>query len=312
MTQTRSGVLAAIACVIAAGMAGAEVPEPPKSPETDPTVAKTETRTAPAAPSAWNSGGFTFKRVKPTDRDGGKMINIQVEPRQEVARALPHILDVPRDVLPKPKKPTHSVKPGSTMDWFWADVSPALGDADFGKLELAMMALDRKGSEAARLTPRPETLDRIVEEFGTEILKATTGTQISPALVVAVIAVESAGRPKVKSHAGAMGLMQLMPATARRFGVTDRGNPSQNIRGGVKYLDFLLNEFRGDAVLALAGYNAGEGAVQRSGGVPNYDETRAYVPKVVAAWRLSRMMCMQPPIRATDGCLFLNLKVAGG
>ena len=87
----------------------------------------------------------------------------------------------------------------------------------------------------------------------------------------------SGGRTNAISSAGASGLMQLMPATAERFGVTDRADPKQNIKGGVAYLDWLLKEFKGDAVLALAGYNAGENAVKKHEGVPPYAETQNYV-----------------------------------
>jgi soluble lytic murein transglycosylase-like protein len=98
--------------------------------------------------------------------------------------------------------------------------------------------------------------------------------------------------------------MQLMPATAERFGVEDAHDPAQNIRGGVAYLSWLLRHFDGDAVLALAGYNAGEGAVQRNDGVPPFAETRDYVPKVLAAWRVARGLCRTPPELPGDGCVF--------
>ncbi|MGA1857374.1 transglycosylase SLT domain-containing protein [Azospirillum sp. 11R-A] len=100
---------------------------------------------------------------------------------------------------------------------------------------------------------------------------------IDPALVVAVIQAESAFRTDAVSPKDAAGLMQLIPDTADRFGVGDVFDPKQNITGGVKYLRWLLAYFQGDVTLALAGYNAGEGAVDRYKGVPPYDETRNYV-----------------------------------
>ena len=117
-------------------------------------------------------------------------------------------------------------------------------------------------------TPRLENLQRVVDRHGVDILSATVGTDVSPALVLAVIAIESAGRIDAVSGAGAVGLMQLIPATAKRFGVTDSLDPKLNIKGGVAYLDWLLDEFGRDPVLALAGYNAGEGAVTKHKGVP--------------------------------------------
>ncbi len=132
----------------------------------------------------------------------------------------------------------------------------------------------------------------------------TIDTGVSPALALSVMAVESSGRTAAVSSAGAQGLMQLIPDTAARFGVTDAFDPAQNIAGGIAYLDWLLEEFDGDVVLALAGYNAGEGAVVRAGGVPDYPETRGYVPKVLATWMLARSLCMTPPELPSDGCVF--------
>ena len=96
----------------------------------------------------------------------------------------------------------------------------------------------------------------------------------------AIIHAESAYRPTAVSRVGAQGLMQLMPATARRFGVSDAFDAGQNIRGGVQYLSWLLKRYHGDLKLAAAGYNAGEGAVDRHGGVPPYSETQRYVQRV--------------------------------
>mgnify|MGYP002752557850 CR=1 FL=1 len=109
---------------------------------------------------------------------------------------------------------------------------------------------------------------------------------IEPHFVHAIISAESAYKPGARSHAGAMGLMQLMPGTARRFGVTDAYNTGQNITGGATYLKWLLNEFGGDMQLAAAGYNAGEGNVKKYGRkIPPFIETRAYVPKVMEYYR---------------------------
>lgn len=96
-------------------------------------------------------------------------------------------------------------------------------------------------------------------------------------LVIAIMRRESAFDPRAVSPKGAMGLMQLMPGTARRFGVRDPFDPVQNVRGACAYLAWLLDRFDGDLALALAAYNAGEAAVERHGGVPPFAETRAYV-----------------------------------
>jgi soluble lytic murein transglycosylase-like protein len=114
---------------------------------------------------------------------------------------------------------------------------------------------------------------------------------LSPALLHAVIRTESAYKANALSHAGACGLMQLMPGTAARFRVRDIWDPAENIRGGSAYLRFLLDLFDGDLRLALAGYNAGEGAVQKyNKQIPPYRETQDYVRKVLqhlAAERLA-------------------------
>lgn len=119
-----------------------------------------------------------------------------------------------------------------------------------------------------------------VKDFADEILAASTANGVDPALVRAVIHAESAFNPNAMSRAGAQGLMQLIPATASRFGVTEPFAPAENIRGGVAYLAWLLKRFDGDIVRATAGYNAGEGAVDRYGGVPPYAETQVYVERV--------------------------------
>jgi hypothetical protein len=107
---------------------------------------------------------------------------------------------------------------------------------------------------------------------------------LDPALVLEVVRAESNFNPRARSHKGALGLMQLIPATARRFGVKDPYDPVQNLLGGMAYLRWLQEHFDGDLRLTLAGYNAGEAAVERHGGVPPYDETRAYVGKILARY----------------------------
>jgi len=116
--------------------------------------------------------------------------------------------------------------------------------------------------------------------FRSEVAAAVREYAVDEALVRAVIHAESAFNPNAVSHKGAQGLMQLMPETASRFGVADPFMADQNIRGGVAYLAWLLKRFDGDQRLVSAAYNAGEGAVERNGGVPPYQETLRYVDRV--------------------------------
>jgi soluble lytic murein transglycosylase-like protein len=119
-----------------------------------------------------------------------------------------------------------------------------------------------------------------LDAYREEIAQAALETGLDPAFMRAVMHAESAFRPNVVSHKGAQGLMQLMPATAERFGVQDAFDPVQNIAGGARYLAWLLQRFDGDTRLAAAGYNAGEGSVDRHGGVPPFEETQRFVERV--------------------------------
>ncbi len=118
-------------------------------------------------------------------------------------------------------------------------------------------------------------------EYADYIHVAAKRHDLDPALLTAVMEVESAFNPKAVSPKGARGLLQLMPATARRFGVEDSFDPQQNVDGGARYLSWLLDRFEGRTELALAGYNAGEGAVDKHDGIPPYPETRQYVTLVL-------------------------------
>ena len=121
-----------------------------------------------------------------------------------------------------------------------------------------------------------------IRRFSSIIDVAARSHGVEAALVQAVITAESGFNPNAISRAGASGLMQLMPDTARRYGVRNIFDPVENIHGGVRYLRDLLAMFKGDMRLALAGYNAGENAVIRAGNnIPPYAETQNYVPKVI-------------------------------
>lgn len=116
--------------------------------------------------------------------------------------------------------------------------------------------------------------------YATEIATAAAEHGIDAALVRALIHAESAFNPMARSHKGAQGLMQLMPATAGMYGVSNAYDAAQNIEAGVKHLAGLLDRYDGDIKLAAAAYNAGEGAVKKYGGIPPYAETRVYVDRV--------------------------------
>ncbi len=124
------------------------------------------------------------------------------------------------------------------------------------------------------------TLRLNTSAYQAEISAAAKDYGVDEAIVRAIIHAESAFNPTALSRVGAQGLMQLMPATARRFGVGNAFDAGQNIRGGVQYLAFLLKRFNGNLALAAAGYNAGEGAVDKYKGVPPYSETQRYVQRV--------------------------------
>jgi soluble lytic murein transglycosylase-like protein len=124
-------------------------------------------------------------------------------------------------------------------------------------------------------------------QYDSIIEKAATSASVEPNLLRAVIVVESGFNSRAVSKRGAVGLMQLMPATAARFGVSNAFDPRQNVHGGARYLKFLIDRFGQDLKLALAAYNAGEDAVERNGGhIPPFSETMAYVPRVLKIYRL--------------------------
>lgn len=118
--------------------------------------------------------------------------------------------------------------------------------------------------------------------YGTLIYETAKRHQVNPQVVAALIRQESAGKVRAVSHKGARGLMQLMPATARRFGVRKEQLfvPEHNLEAGVRYLSWLIDQFPNDLARVLAAYNAGEGAVARYGGIPPYRETQNYVRRI--------------------------------
>ena len=231
---------------------------------------------------------FTFKRVTPP-KPGDKRITVQIAP-------------------PAPEAPATTTDDdggGQTQRhaWFWRAID-AGGDPAAARMDLALRKLANPPAGAQVPAPALARLLDIVAHHGADMMRHTVGTGVSPALVLAVAAVESGGRADAVSAKGAQGLMQLMPDTARRFGVSDALEAGQNLRGAIAYLDSLLADFDGDPILALAAYNAGAGAVREHGGVPPFAETRDYVPRVLAAYGVARALCKTPPELVSDGCVF--------
>lgn len=142
----------------------------------------------------------------------------------------------------------------------------------------------------------PTPFDETIREHATRV-------GVDPTLVKCVMLVESNYNPRAVSRKGARGLMQLMPDTARRYGVRNVFEPAENIRGGVRYLSDLLGLYRGNVTLALAAYNAGESAVAKYSGVPPYPETLEYVRRALVAYKGS-------PMTALLGGGFKGLEIA--
>ena len=210
--------------------------------------------------------------------------------------------------LMDPSMPTVPRASGGTRlrkiptNWFWKQVSPSVVAASAQRWSRVLAVLEGGRSEGRPIFGSMATAQRIYANYGPILRAEAKKRNLSLPFLIAVIAVESNGNPKARSHVGAGGLMQLMPQTAKRFGVANRYQPGPNIRGGAHYLDWLLKRYNNDAVLALAGYNAGEGAVDKYAGVPPYRETRAYVAKVAGAYLAARHLCSNPTVSARETC----------
>lgn len=240
---------------------------------------------------------FEAKRVKPPKTGSRKRILVQIDGQSSLGTA---VQSDSTEMSPNGK----ATPPQDQYGWFWAANSPAQSDTGPGRLRAALNSLAAAPAGNAVNAPPLQVLTAAAQRHGTDILIASVGTDVSPALVLAVIAVESGGRVDAVSSAGAQGLMQLMPATAARFGVPEGADAAANIAGGIRYLDFLMQKFDRDPILVLAGYNAGENAIDTHKGVPPFAETRNYVPKVLAAYAVARDLCKTPPELITDGCIF--------
>jgi soluble lytic murein transglycosylase-like protein len=144
-------------------------------------------------------------------------------------------------------------------------------------------APSQEGRATLAARERPWVADR--PEIDAAVVAAAARNGLDPALVQAVITVESGNDPDVVSARGAVGLMQVLPETAAWLGLPEAADPAQGLEAGCRYLAALLDHFGGDVELALAAYNAGPGAVRRWGRVPPYRETRTFVSRVAAAYR---------------------------
>jgi soluble lytic murein transglycosylase-like protein len=161
-----------------------------------------------------------------------------------------------------------------------ADGTIVLSDKPLGP-GARTFAVERTAPNVRTTRPTGGSMSSRVSSYDDLIEEHAAKQNLRPDLVRAVIQVESGGNPRAFSNKGAMGLMQLMPATAREMGVRNPYDPTQNIRGGTAYLRQLLDKFGGDEALALAAYNAGAGAVTKYGNaIPPYRETRQYVDKI--------------------------------
>jgi soluble lytic murein transglycosylase-like protein len=152
-------------------------------------------------------------------------------------------------------------------------------------------------------TSGSESIDRLIFDAG-----AREG--VDPRFIHAVIWQESKYKIDAESHAGAIGLMQLMPAAAERFGCADRNDPAANIAAGTKYLSWLLKRFEGNVELALAGYNAGEGSVDKYDGIPPYKETKNYVKVISQRYGKTYHPVLPPPEAAAAFNLYSESEVA--
>jgi soluble lytic murein transglycosylase-like protein len=192
--------------------------------------------------------------------------------------------------------------------WFWKTHSVSVSAATGARWGQAIETMANRRAVGKRIVGTG-TLQTILASHRNQIRQAAARHRVSDALILAVIAVESRGQSGAVSPKGARGLMQLMPATGKRFGVTNAFDTGQNINGGTAYLSWLLKEFNGDPLLALAGYNAGEGAVRKHKGVPPFRETRDYVVKVMDAIAAARTLCSTPPATPRAPCTW---RLAGG
>jgi hypothetical protein len=184
------------------------------------------------------------------------------------------------DIMAPPVRPTFRTRENRLV--FWSSSEHRWKPVPHANVQAARSAAEEVGEYLGKSSQqnslpragfRPEEIDAAIE-------KAAARHRIDPNLVRALVKVESNFNPNAVSRKGAMGLMQLMPQTARQLNLRNPFNPEENLDAGVRHLKQLLESFGGDVRLSLAAYNAGTGAVARSAGIPNYRETRNYVKRI--------------------------------
>ncbi|MFN3961964.1 MAG: lytic transglycosylase domain-containing protein [Fimbriimonadaceae bacterium] len=168
-------------------------------------------------------------------------------------------------------------QPGAMPGSVVAGASDPMGYAPFNPMSAGVSLTGAIGQPGSRVVAG--------NKFATEIAAAAARHGVDVGLLTALVEQESSFNPHAVSPVGAIGLTQLMPATARALGVTNPMDPVQNLNGGAKYLAQMMREFNGDTRLALAAYNAGPGAVRRHGGIPPYRETQNYVSRIMSRWQ---------------------------
>lgn len=196
------------------------------------------------------------------DTSSGVRVEVPIPKIQPSAAINPKVKSNDKKLVKKTAQVKASVEDGLSLR----------GNSSLGKLRMAM------GTSLGEFTTGDDKIDSYITD-------SCLRYNIDPLLIYSQMHQESSFKLKATSYKGARGLMQLMPATAMRFGVTNIYDPKQNIEGGVKYMRWLMDTFGGDVSLALAGYNAGEGAVMKYGNqIPPYNETQEYVRRISARY----------------------------